>query len=121
MVIKIMLLKIIVIALEEIESVFKNQKSNGFFIENTTNASLDYFKSMYCFASIGILFLTILGADYSKNKKCYRDIKISTHTKSHNSKIRIKSLFKTGLTLFHRAFNSLKYIRISFKFMLYDT
>ena len=49
MVIKIMLLKIIVIALEEIESVFKNQKSNGFFIENTTNASLDYFKSMYCF------------------------------------------------------------------------
>ena len=103
-----------------IESVFKNQKSNGFFIENTTNASLDYFKSMYCFASIGILFLTILGADYSKNKRCYRNIKISTHTKSHNSKIRIKSLFKTGLTLFHRAFNSLKYIRISFKFMLYD-
>ena len=69
MVIKIILLKIIVIALEEIESVFKNQKSDGFFIENTTNASLDYFQSMYCFASIGILFLTILGADYSKNKK----------------------------------------------------
>ena len=35
-----------------LESVFKNQKSNGFYLENTVNCSLDYFKSMCCFACI---------------------------------------------------------------------
>ena len=43
-----------------IESVFKNQKSNGFYLENTVNCSLDYFKSVCCFACIGVLYLTIL-------------------------------------------------------------
>ena len=43
-----------------IESVFKNQKSNGFYLENTVNCSLDYFKSMCCFACISVLYLTIL-------------------------------------------------------------
>ena len=40
-----------------IESVFKNQKSNGFYLENTVNASLKYFESMYSIACFGILFL----------------------------------------------------------------
>ena len=99
---------------------FKNQKSNGFFLENTVNASLKYFESMYCFACIGVLFLTILGADYTKNTRCYKNTKIKTHTTSHGIKIRIKSLFNTGLTLFHRAFNSSQYVRLSFRFILYD-
>ena len=103
-----------------IESVFKNQKSNGFYIENTVNCSLDYFKSMYCFACIGILFLTTLGTDYSKNINCYKQTKIKTHTTVRGIKIRTKSLFNTGLTLFHRAFESLKYVRLSFRFILYD-
>ena len=103
-----------------IESVFKNQKSNGFYLENTVNCSLDYFKSMYCFACIGVLYLTILGSDYSKNTRCYKHTKIKTHTKVRGIKIRIKSLFNTGLTLFHRAFESLKYVKLSFKFILYD-
>ena len=103
-----------------IESVFKNQKSNGFYLENTVNCSLDYFKSMYCFACIGILYLTILGSDYSKNTRCYKHTKIKTHTKVRGIKIRIKSLFNTGLTLFHQAFESLKYVKLSFKFILYD-
>lgn len=51
-----------------IESVFKNQKSNGFYLENTVNCSLDYFKSMYCFVCIGVLYLTILGSNYSKTQ-----------------------------------------------------
>ena len=103
-----------------IESVFKNQKSNGFYLENTVNCSLDYFKSMYCFACIGVLYLTILGSDYSKNTRCYKHTKIKTYTKVRGIKIRIKSLFNTGLTLFHRAFESLKYVKLSFKFILYD-
>ena len=103
-----------------IESVFKNQKSNGFYLENRVNCSLDYFKSMYCFACIGVLYLTILGSDYSKNTRCYKHTNIKTHTKVRGIKIRIKSLFNTGLTLFHRAFESLKYVKLSFKFILYD-
>lgn len=51
-----------------IKSVFKNQKSNGFYLENTINCSLDYFKSMCCFACIGVLYLTILGSNYSKTQ-----------------------------------------------------
>ena len=103
-----------------IESVFKNQKSNGFYIENTVNCSLDYFKSMYCFACIGVLFLTTLGTDYAKNTKSYKHTKIKTHTKVGGIKRRTKSLFNTGLTLFHRAFESLRYVKLSFKFILYD-
>ena len=103
-----------------IEFVFKNQKSNGFYLENSVNCSLDYFKSMYCFACIGVLYLTILGTDYSKNTRSYKHTKIKTHTKVRGIKVRIKSLFNTGLTLFHRAFESLKYVKLSFKFILND-
>ncbi len=66
-----------------------------------------------CFAT---LYLTILGAEYSKNSNCYKHVKITTH----KSGIRVLSLFNTGLTLFNRAFNSLVYIRIPFRFILYD-
>lgn len=103
-----------------IESIFKNQKSNGFYIEKTVNASLKYFESMYCMACVGVLFLTILGADYTKNTKCYKNVKITTHKMSKGKKIRILSLFNVGLTLFQRAFNSSRYIRIPYHFILYD-
>lgn len=102
-----------------IEAVFKSQKSNGFYLESTVNASLKYFESMYCMASIGILFLTILGADYSKNTRCYKDIKITTHH-SKSKQSRTLSLFNLGLTLFNLAFNSIKYIRLPIRFILYD-
>lgn len=103
-----------------IESVFKNQKSNGFYIEKTVNASLKYFETQYMVACLGILFLTILGADYSKNSNSYKNVPITTHKTVRGKKIRILSLFNTGLTLFKRAFNSLRYIRIPFNFILYD-
>ena len=51
-----------------IKPVFKNQKSNSFYLENTVNCSLDYFKSMYCFACIVVLYLTILKSNYSKTQ-----------------------------------------------------
>ena len=103
-----------------IECLFKNQKSNGFRLESTVNASLKYFENLYavtCFASI---FLIILGADYSKNTKCYKNEKIVTHKIIKGIKRRVMSLFNVGLTLFKRAYNSLKYIRIPFSFKLYD-
>lgn len=104
-----------------IETVFKNQKSNGFYLEKTVNASLKYFESEYTFACLGILFMTMLGIEYSKNTKCYKDIKIETQKLNKNkSRVRVLSLFHTGLILFHRAFNSSRYIRLPIRFILYD-
>ena len=107
-----------------VESVFKNQKSSGFYIESVVKAGLDYFTSMYTLVCFSTLFLTILGTDYSKNSRCYKKVKITTHKFFIEDGIRIKrrvmSLFNTGLTLFHLAFNSSKYIRIPFTFTLYD-
>ncbi len=99
-----------------IETIFKNQKSNGFYLESTVNASLKYFTTEYMMACFATLYLTILGAEYSKNSNCYKHVKITTH----KSGIRVLSLFNTGLTLFNRTFNSLVYIRIPFRFILYD-
>ena len=42
-----------------IETVFKNQKSNGFYIENTVNCSLKYFQSMYYFFVLVFYFLPL--------------------------------------------------------------
>ena len=104
-----------------IECVFKNQKSNGLYLEAINNASEKAYNTMYTLACTVVLFLTIIGADYSKNKKCYKTEKIVTHKVYKNKgKIRVMSLFKIGLTLFHRAVNSLKYIRLPINFILYD-
>ena len=103
-----------------IETIFKNQKSNGFYLEKTVNASLKYFESLYALACFSILYNTILGADYIKNSKSYKNVKITTHTISNGKKTRVLSLFNTGLILFHLAFNSSRYIRLPFSFILYD-
>lgn len=103
-----------------IECVFKNQKSNGFHVECTVNASLEYFTSMYTLVCIATLLLTIIGAYYSKNSNIYKGVTFTTHTTSNNSKIRIVSLFNTGLLLFNLANKSEYYIRLPLDFILYD-
>lgn len=104
-----------------IESVFKNQKSNGFYLESISNSSLNSFTSMYSILCFSVLFLTILGTEFSKNTQCYKNVKLTTHKiYSNGIKKRVMSLFNTGLTLFHLAFNSPKYIRIPVRFILYD-
>ena len=104
-----------------IETIFKNQKSNGFYIENIVNATEKSYQTIYSLVCTCILFHTIIGTDYSKNTRCYKNIKIVTH-KKYKSKglVRVLSLFNTGLTLFKRAINSRIYIRIPIKFILYD-
>ena len=107
-----------------IETMFKAQKSNGFYLEKISNANLKSFETMYTMICTCILYLTILGADFSKNSKCYKNVKIETH-KFYNIdgkkiKKRIMSLFNVGLTLFKLSFNSLIYIRIPLSFKLYD-
>lgn len=104
-----------------IECVFKNQKSNGLYLEAINNASEKAYNTMYTMACTVVLFLTIIGADYSKNTNCYKNEKIVTHkVYKDKGKVRVMSLFRIGLTLFHRAVNSTKYIRLPIRFILYD-
>ncbi len=107
-----------------IECIFKNQKSNGFNLEKISNSSLKSFETMYTLICTCVTYLTILGTDYSKNTRCYKNVKIETHKvyiiDGKMIKKRIMSLFNTGLTLFKIAFNSLVYIRLPFNFKLYD-
>ena len=103
-----------------IECIFKNQKSNGFYIEKISNSSLKSFTSMYSLVCFCVLFLTIIGCDYTKNTNCYKNVKIETHKNYKGIKRRIVSLFNVGLILFKRAFNSKVYIRIPFNMILYD-
>ena len=104
-----------------IETVFKNQKSNGFYLEDICTSSLTSFINLYSLVCFSILFLTTIGTDYSKNTKCYKNVKITTHkVYKGKGKIRVMSLFNTGLTLFKMAINSRKYIRIPINMILYD-
>ena len=71
-------------------------------------------------ACLGILFLTIYGADYSKNSKSYTKVPIETHKVTNGIRIRVLSLFNTGLILFNKAMVSSIYIRIPYNLILYD-
>ncbi len=107
-----------------IECVFKNQKSNGFNLEKISNSDIKSFEVMYTLVCTCVTYLTILGADYSKNPKCYKKVKFETH-KTYiidGKKIRKRtvSLFKAGLTLFKLAISSFSYVRLPVNFKLYD-
>ena len=78
---------------------------------NRYNKSHKYIKS-YDFLTLIYLWLYIL--------KFIKDIKINSIKKCNGKNIRVISIFKLGFTLFEIAFNSLIYIRIPYKFILYD-
>lgn len=50
-----------------IEFLFKNQKSNGFYLESTQTRNIHAFTSLFTLMNVAILWLTIIGADYSKS------------------------------------------------------
>lgn len=100
-----------------IEIIFKNQKSNGFNLEKINNSTLKSFISMFSLVCFSITWLVMIGSDFTKNRSCYKNFGLETHK---NGK-RVVSLFKIGMVLFKRAFNSSIYIRIPFTFILYDS
>lgn len=104
-----------------IEFIFKNQKSNGFYLESTKMRNIHAFTTLFGIMCIALLWLTILGADYSKNKSHAKDFYKFRYSKKNgaNSK-RIFSLFNTGLFLFNLAFCSTKYFNLKCNFLLYD-
>lgn len=104
-----------------IECLFKNQKSNGFYLEATSMKDSRAFSTLFGLVCFSVLMLTVLGCDYTKNNKCYRNLKIESTKKYKNGGLRrVISLFKIGLLLFNKAFNSSFYVRFPNRFILYD-
>ena len=99
-----------------IECLFKIDKSNGFQLEDSAVKNSKAFTTMYTLISFSILWLTIIGTDYSKNSSCYKNVKIPYRKGKHRS----ISLFRVGIILFNRAINSHYYVRLPFTFILYD-
>lgn len=104
-----------------IEFIFKNQKSNGFYLESTKMRNIQAFTTMFTLLCVAVLWLTILGAYYSKNKGHFKNyFKIKYSKKNGASNKRIISLFNTGLLFFNIAFESTKYVLLKCDFLLYD-
>ena len=104
-----------------IEFIFKNQKSNGFYLESTKMRNIQSFTTLFTLVCVAILWLTILGADYSKNKNHFKNcFKIRYSRKNLSNYKRTFSLFNTGLFFFNLAFESTKYVVLKCNFILYD-
>lgn len=102
-----------------IEFFFKAQKSNGYYLEKTTTRNLQVFKNLFGITCVSILWLTIIGVDYSKNKSSVK-IKLYDVKRINNKPIRFKSYFKIGKEIFLYAYNSYKYTKLKTNFILYD-
>lgn len=105
-----------------IECNFKNNKTNGFYIESTKIKNIESFIGMYLLVNIATIWLTIIGSDYLKNKNHYSKklaIRDTKKTKSGRVK-RVISLFNVGLIVFNKLFNKTINLRLKCNFILYD-
>lgn len=57
-----------------IEFLFKSQKTNGFYLEETAIKKIHAFENLYSLICIANLYLTCLGTDISKNPACYKKL-----------------------------------------------
>ena len=104
-----------------IECLFKNQKSNGFNLEKTKTKNLHAYENLYSLVCLACTWLTIIGADYTKN---YIHIKHKLNIRfikrdKNNKPRRILSLFNLGLTIFRRCYNSYIDYKIKCNMQLY--
>lgn len=96
-----------------IEFVFKNGKSNGFYLESTKMRNIRAFTTMFGVMCIALIWITILGVNYSNTEEKKRRIKI----KDKRRMGRIFSYFNTGLMYFNILYNT-KIEKISCSFVL---
>ena len=102
------------------EFTFKNQKSNGFQLEKTTTRKLSAFKMRFGITCIAILWMTIIGASYVKNKSHQKvDFYDIRKTKTGKS-FRVISLFSLGMKIYKYYKNSIYNYNLRFDFKLYD-
>lgn len=66
-----------------IECIFKSQKSNGFRLESTNTQKVHHFISLFTIMCVSLVWLTIIGTDFVRNKHNYH-IKIR-YTRKHRN------------------------------------
>ena len=87
----------------DIEEMFRDFKSNGFNLENTWSTDIHYAKMLYFCVCIAYSYIVSLGTSCTKDKKN----KLLSATKNiKGKKIRIYSLFTTGIKWFKRSYYS---------------
>ena len=83
--------------------------------------NIQSFTTMFGLMCVALLWLTILGVDYSKNSSKYQNnLKIYYCKKEKEGIKRVFSLFNTGLLYFNLLFNSNNPLRIKCNFILYE-
>ena len=103
-----------------IECIFKNQKTNGFRLESTKIKNIQAFKTMFGIMCIALVWLTLLGVEYTiEERKGRNKVKIKIYKKKNKEK-RILSLFQTGLMYFNLCFNSNRAPKIKCNFLVYE-
>ena len=103
-----------------VEFNFKNQKSNGFFLEETQIKDLKTLEALFVCVCITQILLTILGIDHSKNCNSYRDIKITTTKIVKKKRKRLYSYFHIGLMIIKYVSKMIKPMNLFHKIILYD-
>ena len=61
---------------------------------------------MYTCICFTYLWMSVLGIEYSKNDSCYNSLKIESTKMYKSARKRIISIFKIGLFLLNKSFNS---------------
>lgn len=103
-----------------IECIFKSQKTNGFRLESTNTQKIEHFISLFTVMCVALVWLTIIGTDYVKNKHNYH-LKIRDTRKYKNgSTSRLFSFFNLGLTIFNLCYYNTVNFTLKFNFVLYD-
>ena len=112
-----------------IEFIFKNHKSNGFYLESTQTRNIQAFTTLFTLMNVALLWLIIIGADYSKAKSNvpkYFKIRYSKRVSANSNSsqapnyTRLYSIFNTALILFNLVYESPHYYNLKFNFKLYD-
>ena len=103
-----------------IETLFKNQKSNGFNLEKTHTRNLHAFENLYSLVCFACTWLSIIGEDYIKN---FNNVKNKLYIRFikmlNKKKIKILSSFNLGLTIFKRCYSSYINYKIKCNMKLY--
>ena len=104
-----------------IEFIFKNQNLMASILKILKCVTCIPLKLSSGLMCVALLWLTILGADYSKNKNHFKNfLKINYSKKNGLCHKRTFSIFNTGLFYFNLAFESSRKATIKCNFLLYD-
>jgi len=101
-----------------IETIFKNMKTNGFYLEETGIKNLHAFNTLFGIICMALTWMVIIGSDLTKNKK---NKLIGATKKVKGRIIRVMSLFNAGLIWFHKClYSTIPLYKLKYSFILYD-